>query len=78
MKLADTIRPDLVTEIILVDGTQININIPGTIYELEYLDDSTQQLAFQTLVTAGRRKGTRARMIVPYTAIKSVTVQAPG
>ncbi len=77
MKLADSIRPESIVEFLLTDGTLIAINTPGTHYELEYLDDGTQQLGFQMLLLGGRRKGGRAKVIVPYSAIKSVTVQGP-
>ncbi|MBI2931761.1 MAG: hypothetical protein HYY16_08920 [Planctomycetes bacterium] len=74
MKLAETIRGDAVTEIKLVDGTTIALGVPDTLYQLEYLDDEAQQLGFLVTVTMGRRKGQKAKMVIPYSAIQSVLV----
>ncbi len=75
MKLANVIKPGAMVEFLLLDGTQIVVNNPqGSIYELETLDDGTQQLGFIVVLTQGRRKGEKGRMVVPYTAIKSVAV----
>ena len=74
MKLGDVIKKNSVAEIKLSDGTVIAINVPESIYEIEYLDDEWQQLGFITKVTAGRRKGQKAIMVVPYTAIRSVNI----
>ncbi len=74
MKLGDKIKPNSVVEIALVDDTIIKLNSPTATHELEIIDDGVQQLQLVTTVSAGRRKGDMARIIVPYHAIKTVSI----
>lgn len=74
MKLGDVIKKNSAVVVTLTTGREIFLNYPDSTHEIEYLDDEWQQLGFITKVAGGRRKGEKAIMIVPYTAIQSVTV----
>lgn len=74
MRLGDKIKATTMVEIELVDKTLIKLNSAGATHDLEVIDDGAQQLQLVTALTAGRYKGTLSRVVVPYSAIKHVTV----
>jgi hypothetical protein len=74
MKLGDKIKPTMMVEIELVDNTLIKLNSGGATHELELIDDGAQQLLLVTTLAAGRYRGQISRVVVPYTAIKHLTL----
>lgn len=74
MKLADRIKPGVAAEIDLVDGAAVILGGSGETHKLEKVDDAEQVLVLLTLIASGRRKGQKARAIIPYSAIRQVVV----
>src|SRR5262245_26635036 len=74
MKLGDKIKATSMVEIELLDSTMIKLNSAGATHELEVIDDGIQQLQLVTTLQTGRYKGTLCRVMIPYSAIKHVTV----
>jgi len=74
MKLSEHLKPGVLVEIQTAQGQSIVLGGKGEAHRLEQIDDDEQCLHIQTTVAAGRMKGQKARMILPYSAILSITL----
>jgi hypothetical protein len=75
MKLAEHLKPGISVEISTLNGHLV-LGGKGDPHRLEQVDDDEQVLHVQTTVAAGRLKGQKARLLIPYAAITGVTL--PG
>lgn len=73
MKLSEHLKPGVSVEIQTVQGQTILLGGKGEAHLLEKIDDEKQILFLQTTVAAGRFKGRKARMILPYSAIAAIS-----
>jgi hypothetical protein len=74
MKLAEHLKPGVSVEILTVQGQSIILGGKGEAHRLEQVDDDEQVLFLQTTVAAGRMKGQKSRLILPYSAIASISL----
>ncbi|HEY3226117.1 MAG TPA: hypothetical protein VGK61_03855 [Planctomycetota bacterium] len=74
MKLAEHLKPGVPVEIQTFGGQTIILGGKGEAHRLEQVDDDEQVLFLQTTVAAGRMKGQKVRMILPYAAIATISV----
>jgi hypothetical protein len=74
MKLAEHLKPGVTVELLTVQGQAIILGGKGEAYRLEQVDDDEQVLFLQTTVVAGRLKGQKARMILPYASIAAISM----
>ena len=74
MKLTEHLKPGVTVEIQTVQGQSIILGGKGEAYRLEQVDDDEQVLHLQTTIAAGRMKGQKARVILPYSAIASISL----
>jgi hypothetical protein len=74
MKLTEHLKPGVTVEIQTVQGQSIILGGKGEAHRLEQIDDDEQVLFLQTTVAAGRMKGQKARIILPYAAIASISL----
>ena len=74
MKLAEHLKPGVAVEILTVGGQVYLLGGKGEAHRLEQVDDDEQVLYLQTTVVAGRMKGQKARMLLPYSAIAAITL----
>jgi hypothetical protein len=74
MKLNEHLKPGVLVEIQTFQGQSLILGGKGEAHRLEQIDDDEQCLHLQTTVAAGRMKGQKARMILPYAAIASITL----
>ena len=74
MKLAEHLKPGVSVEIQTMQGQTIILGGKGEAHRLEQIDDDEQVLFIQTTVVAGRMKGQKVRMILPYGAIASISL----
>lgn len=74
MKLAEHLKPGVSVEIQTLQGQTIILGGKGEAHRLEQIDDDEQVLFIQTIVVAGRMKGQKVRMILPYAAIASISL----
>ena len=74
MKLADIVKPGGQYEIHLTDGSVLMLVGPKASVQLDHADDTQELLHLSTVVMSGRLKGTKAKTVVPYTAIVKVLV----
>ncbi|HTF55817.1 MAG TPA: hypothetical protein VK661_00990 [Planctomycetota bacterium] len=76
MKLAEHLKPGVSVEIQTFGGQTILLGGKGEAHRLEQVDDDEQVLFLQTIVVAGRMKGQKVRMILPYAAIATISLPA--
>ena len=74
MKLTEHLKPGVTVELQTVQGQTIILGGKGEAYRLEQVDDDEQVLFLQTIVVAGRLKGQKARMILPYSSIAAISM----
>ena len=74
MKLADVLKAGVQAEIEVQGGEAIVLGGPHETHRIEKVDDAEQSLTLLTLLGSGRRKGQKARMVLPYASIRSVTL----
>jgi len=74
MKLSEHLKPGMSVEIQTVHGQSILLGGKGEAHRLEQVDDDEQVLYLETTIAAGRMKGQKARMILPYAAIVSISM----
>jgi len=72
MKLTEHLKPGVTVEIQTVQGQTYILGGKGEAFRLEQVDDDEQVLYLQTTVVAGRLKGQKARLMLPYAAIASI------
>ena len=74
MKLAEQFKPGGIVELTTASGERLQIGGAGETHKLEKVDDVEHVLHLLTLIPAGRQKGKKARVLVPYSGITNVTV----
>ena len=74
MKLSEHLKPGVTVEILTFHGHSIVLGGKGEAHRLEQVDDDEQVLFLQTTVASGRLKGQKSRMILPYSAIASISL----
>ena len=74
MKLADIVKPGGAYEIHLTNGTVLMLVGAKASVLLDHADDDQQLLHVAAVITAGRRKGEKAKTVIPYGAILKVVV----
>jgi hypothetical protein len=74
MKLAEHFKPGVSVELQTTYGQTIILGGQGEAHRLEQIDDDEQVLYLQTTVAAGRLKGQKVRMILPYSAIAAISL----
>lgn len=74
MKLSEHLKPGVSVEIQTVQGQSIILGGKGEAHRLVQVNDAEQCLHLQTIVAAGRMRGQKALMILPYSAIVSITL----
>ena len=74
MKLADHLKPGVSVEIQTVNGQTLLLGGKGEAHRLEQVDDDEQVLYLQTTIVGGRMRGQKARVLLPYSAIASITL----
>jgi len=74
MKLAAIVKPGGQYEIHLTDGSILMLVGAKASVQLDHADDDQQLLHLAAVVTSGRLKGTKAKTVVPYSAIVKVLV----
>ena len=74
MKLAEHLKPGVSVEIQTLFGQTILLGGKGEAHRLEQVDDDEQVLYLQTTVVTGRMKGQKVRMILPYTAVATISL----
>ncbi len=75
MKLAEHLKPGVNVEISTSNGHFV-LGGKGEPHRLEQIDDDEQVLTIQTTIAAGRMKGQKARLMIPYAAITGITLPA--
>jgi len=74
MKLSEHLKPGVSVEILTVHGQTIILGSKAEAHRLEQVDDDEQVLFLQTTVAFGRLRGQKTRMILPYSAIASISL----
>lgn len=74
MKLADHLKPGVAAEIQTIHGQTILLGGGSEAHRLEQVDDDEQVLHLLTILTSGRLKGRKARLILPYAAIAGISM----
>lgn len=74
MKLTEHLKPGVTVEIQTIHGQSFILGGKGEAFRLEQVDDDEQVLFLQTTIAAGRMRGRKARVMLPYGAIASISL----
>ena len=74
MKLASILKAGGQYEIHLTNGQVLMLVGAKASVQLDHADDDQQLVHLSALVTSGRLKGSKAKTVVPYSAILKVLV----